>query len=97
MDYKKQLDELGYVVLPNLILPEACDQYKVLLEQNFQQYSSSYIGVGNITSHGLNDKSYEKGDELDRRWMENSGISYVIPFKKRGKKSFFWKKSRFSI
>lgn len=60
MDYKKQLDELGYVVLPNLILPEVCDQYKELLEQNFQQYSSSYIGVGNITSHGLNDKSYEK-------------------------------------
>ena len=32
------------------------------------------------------DESYSKGDELDRRWMDNSGIGYVIPFKKRGKK-----------
>ena len=32
------------------------------------------------------DKSYEKSDELDRRWMENSGIGYVIPYTKRGKK-----------
>jgi hypothetical protein len=28
---------------------------------------------------------YEKNDELDRRWMENSGIGYVIPYTKRGK------------
>jgi hypothetical protein len=31
------------------------------------------------------DKSYSKGDDLDKKWMEKSGISYVIPFKKRGK------------
>jgi hypothetical protein len=32
------------------------------------------------------DESYAKGDDLDKKWMENSGISYVIPYKKRGKK-----------
>jgi hypothetical protein len=30
--------------------------------------------------------SYDRGDDLDRRYMEASGISYVIPFKLRGKK-----------
>jgi hypothetical protein len=30
--------------------------------------------------------SYERGDDLDKKWMDESGISYVIPFKLRGKK-----------
>jgi len=29
---------------------------------------------------------YEEGDELDKKWMDESGISYVIPFKLRGPK-----------
>jgi hypothetical protein len=29
---------------------------------------------------------YGKSDELDKKWMRESGISYVIPFKKRGRK-----------
>jgi hypothetical protein len=29
---------------------------------------------------------YGKSDELDKKWMRESGISYVIPYKKRGKK-----------
>ncbi len=31
-------------------------------------------------------ESYEKGDGLDRKWMDEDGISYVIPFKLRGSK-----------
>jgi hypothetical protein len=31
------------------------------------------------------DKRYSEGDDLDKRWMDESGISYVIPYKKRGK------------
>ena len=31
-------------------------------------------------------ESYEAGDELDKEWMGNNGISYVIPFKLRGSK-----------
>jgi hypothetical protein len=30
---------------------------------------------------------YEEGDELDKKWMEESEISYVIPFKLRGPKT----------
>lgn len=32
-------------------------------------------------------KLYDEGDELDRKWMDNSGISYVIPFRLRGSKT----------
>jgi hypothetical protein len=31
------------------------------------------------------EKRYSQGDNLDKKWMDESGISYVIPFKKRGK------------
>ena len=31
-------------------------------------------------------KSYDDGDDLDKKWMKESGISYVIPFKLRGSK-----------
>lgn len=29
---------------------------------------------------------YDNGDELDKKWMDDDGISYVIPFKLRGSK-----------
>lgn len=29
---------------------------------------------------------YGKSDELDKKWMRKSGIGYVIPFRKKGKK-----------
>lgn len=32
------------------------------------------------------DESYKKSDDLEKRWMEDSGIGYVIPYVKRGKK-----------
>ena len=32
------------------------------------------------------DKSYSEGDDFDKKWMEESGISYVIPYTKRGSK-----------
>ena len=32
------------------------------------------------------EKRYSEGDDLDKRWMNESGISYVIPYKKRGGK-----------
>ncbi len=31
-------------------------------------------------------ESYEKEDELGRKWMDEDGMSYVIPFKLRGSK-----------
>ena len=32
-------------------------------------------------------ESYKKGDDLDRKWMDEGGIGYVIPFIKRGHKN----------
>jgi hypothetical protein len=32
------------------------------------------------------DKRYSESDDLDKRWMDELGISYVIPYKKRGEK-----------
>jgi hypothetical protein len=32
------------------------------------------------------DESYEKSDDLEKRWMEDSGIGYVMPYVKRGEK-----------
>ena len=29
---------------------------------------------------------YEDGDELDKKWMDDDGISHVIPFRLRGSK-----------
>jgi len=31
-------------------------------------------------------KLYDEGDDLDKRWMIESGISYVMPYTKRGRK-----------
>ena len=31
-------------------------------------------------------KSYDEGDDLDKRWMIQEGIAYVMPYNKRGKK-----------
>lgn len=32
------------------------------------------------------DKLFNESDDFDKKWMTESGISYVIPYKKRGKK-----------
>ena len=32
------------------------------------------------------DKSFNEGDDLDKRWMAEEGIAYVMPYTKRGKK-----------
>ena len=60
MDYKKQLDELGYVVLSDLISNEDCEFYKNLLEKDYKQYKDQYQNSADKTKHNLNDKSLEK-------------------------------------
>jgi len=32
------------------------------------------------------DKSFNEGDDLDKKWMAEEGIAYVMPYKKRGGK-----------
>lgn len=60
MEIKKQIDELGYIVLPNLITPEECEHYKYLLEKNYAKYHSTYDGNNDGKVDGLADKSMEK-------------------------------------
>jgi ectoine hydroxylase-related dioxygenase (phytanoyl-CoA dioxygenase family) len=60
MSIKSQIEENGYVFLPNLIPEAECDTYKQLLEENVVSYASLYAGNTNATSHGLDDKSKEK-------------------------------------
>ena len=60
MDIKKQFDELGYMVIPELISPEECEQYKSLLERDYERYSPLYAGNNGGTAHGLDNKSLEK-------------------------------------
>ncbi len=60
MNVKDQIEKLGYTLLPNLISASECDRYKQLLERDYRKYSSSHANSGNITSHGLDDKSKEK-------------------------------------
>ena len=60
MNTRKQIEELGYIVLPNLISADRCDHYKKLLEKNFNDFSSLYAGNVSNTAHGLDNKSLEK-------------------------------------
>ena len=44
MDFREEIEEKGYVVLPDLITEKACDQYKVLLEDQYEIYAPNYAG-----------------------------------------------------
>ena len=60
MDFREEIEEKGYVVLPDLITEKACDQYKVLLEDQYEIYAPNYAGNAEATGHGLDNKSLEK-------------------------------------
>ena len=60
MEARKQIEELGYLVLPELISEEKCEHYKKLLEKDYVKYSPLYAGNESTTGHGLDNKSLEK-------------------------------------
>ena len=60
MNFRKQIIENGYMVLPDLITKNDCDHYINLLEKNYEFYSKNYAKNTNNTLHGLDDKSLEK-------------------------------------
>jgi ectoine hydroxylase-related dioxygenase (phytanoyl-CoA dioxygenase family) len=59
LDYKDQLDTLGYAYIPELITPEQCEHYKELLEQDYKKYSSFYDGYFSPQANELANKSGE--------------------------------------
>lgn len=60
MDFRNQIQEKGYIVLPNLITDEACDHYKAILEKNYKTYANNYAANTSAAAHGLDNKSLEK-------------------------------------
>ena len=60
MDLRSEIEREGYVVLPGLITEERCEQFREILEQNYEAYSPAYAGNTAASGHGLDDKSYEK-------------------------------------
>lgn len=60
MTAKEQIDELGYIVIPDLITPEQCEHYKSMLEKDYARYAPLYAGNESSTAHGLDNKSLEK-------------------------------------
>ena len=82
MNIKKQFDELGYILLPELISPEECDYFKNSLESDYKKYSDLYAQNPDLTSHGLDSKSDEKVvynlHNKDLKWFNLFGHSEVI-------------------
>lgn len=60
MDIKKHFDEIGYLVIPNLLSEEECTHYKSLLERDVKQYTPHYATTNAANDHGLANKSAEK-------------------------------------
>ena len=60
MDYRKEIEEKGFLVLPDLISNHDCDHYKSILESNYETYAPNYAKNSASGAHGLDNKSMEK-------------------------------------
>jgi ectoine hydroxylase-related dioxygenase (phytanoyl-CoA dioxygenase family) len=63
MDREKHLSELitnGYTLIPNLISEDECENYKRLLDRDYQEYCQLYYGVDATPVDSLANKSGEK-------------------------------------
>ena len=57
-----------------------------LFDENYNPVMEDYTTEEWNTFQQKFDKAYQEADDLDKNWMDESGISYVIPFRLRGKK-----------
>ena len=60
MDYRKEIEEKGFLVLPDLISEQDCDHYKSILENSYEIYAPNYAKNPGSDAHGLDNKSSEK-------------------------------------
>ena len=63
MDLKLHLNEIkvnGFTILKDVISEEECDDYKKLLEIDYDKYSSLYFKLKHISKHSLDLKKREK-------------------------------------
>ena len=56
----KQLENDGFLLIPNLISEAQCENYKALLEAYYIKYSNLYVGATSTLSDGLANKLGEK-------------------------------------
>ena len=45
MDYRKEIEEKGFLILPDLISNQDCNHYKSILESNYEIYAPSYARI----------------------------------------------------
>ena len=45
MDFRKEIEEKGYTVLSNLITEKECNQYKALLDENYESMHQSMLEI----------------------------------------------------
>ncbi len=57
-----------------------------LFTANYKPIESDYTPEEWAKFNNEFNKLYSESDELDKEWMDNSGLAYVIPFKLRGSK-----------
>ena len=60
LDYKEQLETLGYALIPNLISVGQCEHFKALLESYYKYYSPLYDGAYSPQLKEVANKSGEK-------------------------------------
>lgn len=59
LEQRKQLEEEGYCIIPNVLTDSECNKYVDLLNRDYDKWSQFYK-TSKATSHSLNDKSSEK-------------------------------------
>jgi ectoine hydroxylase-related dioxygenase (phytanoyl-CoA dioxygenase family) len=57
---KKQIVEKGYYVMHDILSEAECEHYKSLLKNDYKKYSPLYAVSGEVTAHGLDNKSTEE-------------------------------------
>jgi len=66
-----------------------------IFDENYKPLRSDYTQEEWDKFYYQYQNSLKKADPFDKKWMEDDGISYVIPFNKRGKKVIEnWKEAR---
>ena len=60
LEMGKEIEEKGFMVLPDLISNHDCDHYKSILESNYEIYAPNYAKNSASGAHGLDNKSMEK-------------------------------------
>ena len=60
MDAITHIQEFGFAFLPGLISPAQCEQYRQMLESDYEKYSPLYASNENSNERGLDNKTNEK-------------------------------------